>query len=221
MKITNSAYTNFFSSNYKPTTETYNMKPSSSKVENGSVNNLSAWNYNESINDKLPRWDLGRIPLKYYIENTCKDGKFLPQFVNITDNCILAWMRASYGLIRFQRLYNKDLADITISWTDIITNGREYEAGNNNLKVIGHKIDKAEINIVIFPEIDKGLSVSSRIERVRRTALHEIGHALGLNHSQDSKDMMFHRGINNKTLSPNDVKRLNELYNNANPKVIS
>ena len=65
------------------------------------------------------------------------------------------------------------------------------------------------------------LSAENRIDRVKRTALHEIGHALGLNHSNNPKDIMFHRGIYNKSLSIIDIKRINELYKTRDLDLIS
>jgi predicted Zn-dependent protease len=132
----------------------------------------------------------------------------------------LPWTRASSGLIRFERIINEALSDIIIDWTDTTAPGRNFESGHADLKVFNNKIESAKIEVIISPLIDNLASPRQRTERVRRTALHEIGHALGLNHSNNRKDMMYHRGINNNRLSSNDIRRLADLYQSSKPDII-
>ena len=108
------------------------------------------------------------------------------------------------------------MADIHISWNNTVILGRQYESGHNNLKTIGNYIEKAEISIVVYPAIDRRSSTINRIARVKRTLLHEIGHSLGLKHSDCPKDIMFHRDSPHKTITENDSKALQELYNQPN-----
>ncbi len=176
------------------------------------VNKLNQWEENEkSKQHECPKWIDENFPLKFYIDLDCRHEKFLPNFVKAIEQSFLPWAEAS-NIVKFKRIYNKNSADIIINWASNTVHGRIYESGHNNLKVIKNIIEKAEITIVIFPEIDKMATDSARVERVRRTALHEVGHSLGLNHSASSDDIMFHRGITNKELSSNDIRRLKELY---------
>jgi len=185
------------------------------------VNELLSWRENEKLEGrKCPRWDISRIPLKYFIYNSNESDRFLPEFVNAAQSALLPWTRASSGLIRFERVFNEDTGDIVIDWTDTITTGRNFESGHADLKVFNNKIEKAKIEIVISPMIDKFASSVQRIERVRRTALHEMGHSLGLNHSDNKKDLMYYRGISNNRLSANDIKRLADLYHSSKPDII-
>src|ERR1035437_654785 len=171
MKIIKSGSSNFFSAT---NTIAYlaNLNKLSLNRADTAVNGLNYRESNENNSEKLPKWDLVKIPLKYYIENSYNDAKFLPQFVNTTDNSFLPWTIASCGLIRFQRIFNKNNADIIVEWTNTVVLGRDYECVHNDLKVVNNIIEKTQITIVIYPEIDKEITVPSRIERVRRTALH-------------------------------------------------
>ena len=185
------------------------------------VNELLSWRENEKLESrKCPRWDISRIPLKYFINNAHENDKFLPEFINAVQSAFLPWTRASSGLIRFERIFNEDISDIIIDWADTTTIGRDFECGHADLKVFNNKIEKAKIEIVVSPLIDNFASTQQRIERVRRTALHETGHSLGLNHSENKKDIMYYRGINNNKLSSNDIKRLSDLYQSSKPDII-
>ncbi|OGI16820.1 MAG: hypothetical protein A2287_02260 [Candidatus Melainabacteria bacterium RIFOXYA12_FULL_32_12] len=186
-----------------------------------SADEIKYWNNNDKDRaNNCSRWDLDKIPLKIFVSKNVNNERFLPEFINAVKSCFQPWSRASYGLIRFEETLNINNADIIITWSDNVVFGRDFEVGQNNLKVINNKIEKAEITIIVYPIIDRLANPASRIERVRRTTLHEIGHALGLNHSNSSKDIMFHRGINNKNLSSNDIRRLNELYNSKDPDIL-
>lgn len=186
------------------------------------IDSILQWEKNEKNPDKKqPKWDLEKIPLKFYINNDVYTEKLMPDFVKSVENSFQAWSRASQGLIRFQKSLTPDNADIMIRWSNETLAGRTYEAGHNDLKVNNNRIQKAEITLIVFPVIDMDLSSENRVDRVKRTALHEIGHVLGLNHSNNPKDLMFHRGINNPNLSSIDIKRLNELYTTRELDVIT
>lgn len=181
------------------------------------VQTLKQWEQNDQLeNTNNARWSLSKIPLTYFVNSGTSIDGFINEFESVIHNSFLEWSRASFGKIRFLKCLTESQADITVNWTDSIIIGRDYECGHNNLKIIGNRIEKADISIVVLPAIDKFLSKMNRIERVRRTLLHEIGHSLGLKHSTDAKDIMFHRGIENKNISDNDAQALINLYNSPN-----
>jgi len=184
------------------------------------VNKIKKHQENEETSNKCYKWDLTRMPLGFFIDK-CNNEKFLNEFTGAVEGCFQLWAKACDDVISFHKINNPEQADIILNWSDTVTTGRNFEAGHNNLKIANNKIEKAEITIIIFPEIDKNASPETRIERVRRTALHELGHALGLNHSDSPKDIMFHRGITNNKISVNDIKRLIELYSSKAPIILA
>jgi len=121
-----------------------------------------------------------------------------------------AWQAASGGLIRFTVTSNVKHADIQLVWSDEPVFGRPYELGHNDRQI--HPpcwIKQVKITLLRTTE--------SEHARLYTTMLHELGHALGLEHSNGEKDVMHHQGWRNVMLSENDMRQLQDLYSKPVP----
>ena len=155
-----------------------------------------------------------------------------PQGDQLVEKAMKTWTTASNGAFTLQRTFVADGAGIRIYF-----NG----AGGNYGETLPHVdakglINAAEVNIAADAPID--VDPLTRGIVVYLTALHELGHALGLEHTRNFDDIMYlfrqpgdgpryfgnYRrllqtaddiGTAKATgLSPNDVKALTDLYGN-------
>jgi predicted Zn-dependent protease len=128
-------------------------------------------------------------------------------------NILRQWEAAYPELIRFELIaFPIEAADIVIQWDTETTLGRDFEVGHTNRKTNGKRIIQAEITLIQNPIIDGYLKPAKQKQRIQATLLHEMGHALGLEHSEQTQDVMFYRGWQHSYLTPNDLQRAKQLY---------
>lgn len=180
------------------------------------LNALNEWRAGESNTRQSVRWSLEQMPLKIWIEPTADPA--LPG-EKLLYAILRQWEIASEGLIRFRlmdrAIESRETADICFDWSRETVKGRDYEVGHANREVQGQRIRRVEITLIQEPLIDGQLTPEKRRSRLLATVLHETGHALGLEHSENSQDVMYYRGWQRSNLSPNDAERLLALYRNA------
>jgi hypothetical protein len=137
----------------------------------------------------------------------------------LLDQALQQWTSASRGKILFVLNPSSNPSDAKSSDADIriigstaVTLGRDYEVGHTDRIIKNNQIHKATITLIADPVIDKTLNHSQRQHRLLATLLHEVGHAIGLEHSTNPQDNMFYRGWTRTQLGIGDIRQIQLYY---------
>ncbi len=161
-------------------------------------------------------WNNSKMPLRVYIDNGATVPGVEPQYQEIICQAFSDWRNAASGKVSFIFISAKSGADIVVHWSNDRSNiSSSIEGGNTVLDVDAlssiTSIRSAKITLVP-PAIATG---TGNLE-IRLAALHEIGHALGLDgHSPNPADVMYAFAGSIKTipqLSERDRNTLQKLY---------
>lgn len=138
-----------------------------------------------TVNGEIVTWDLNKMPLKIYIDNSYNSKQI---YIDAAKDALQAWKIASGGLVNYEFITNKDLADITITF-----NGTAPKTENQTLGLTQHStsngyIDKVAVTLYTLGSNYKVLTAND----IYNVALHEFGHMLGLwGHSDNKTDVMY------------------------------
>ncbi len=186
----------------------------------------------QSTSTEKVRWAKEAFPLSLYVEGLTSDHPVADEFETLVLDSIAEWERASGQAIQIKIADSQDRADIEILWSDTPIEGREHEVGhakrtvNTDMVHSGYSgygglsgsrhiegvITHADITLITKPVIDGELTPAQQRRRLHATILHELGHALGLNHSPAPWDAMYYQGWRNTHLSNGDIMTLRGLY---------
>lgn len=124
------------------------------------------------------------------------------------------WQSASKGIVRFQFVRELKNADIECRWvSDVSQFENSAEAGQCEF-FTGNNAETRCI-IKLQPNPIGAVEVPVTGNRLKRTCLHEIGHALGLvYHSDSPDDIMFYSIVFKSRVRPSavDIQRLKKIY---------
>jgi predicted Zn-dependent protease len=152
------------------------------------------------------RWPINKMPLAIYISNgTNDDGQpvqgFREEFNYILLGAINDWMKASHHRLSYRLVTDPKQADLACTWTDdpafLHDEGNKVEQGvaqvfaETKPGADGTKsILSAHVRILV---LNRDTNASLTSDDMKKTCLHEIGHALGIvGHSPSNKDVMFY-----------------------------
>jgi tetratricopeptide (TPR) repeat protein len=134
------------------------------------------------------RWNLtSGQPLKVYIAS----GNYVPGYTDEMRNYIVealnSWSQATNGKIRFNVVDGVDAAQIVCAFKNDKDNGEHAAEGGRTYPLGGCAFLSTAI---VYIETEVG-GAAQRAEDYRVVCLHEMGHALGLGHSRNDRDIMY------------------------------
>lgn len=168
------------------------------------INNAQNNDYGDYYNQEQSAQWRNPEDIKVYIKNNYGKGYILSQAFNI-------WQDSLNGLIKFNFVSNEQEANIVCH---IVENVSNQVAGRTNygvIKVIGNKnyLQKVFVNLSLSNGAD------NTDELMLTTALHEIGHALGIRYHSDNKnDIMYYEVHSYRldTVSQRDINTIKRIY---------
>ena len=150
-------------------------------------------NYIEQVpfDNKILRWDLSKLPLNVCIKNDSPNN--VPAYYQTAINKAFLQWQSSTGFLQFDFVDNPSDAQILIT---LVASGERKDCKESCKYVVayttplinGDLLDKMEITF--YDSNNLGQPFSER--EIYNTALHEIGHSLGImGHSYSKNDLMY------------------------------
>jgi tetratricopeptide (TPR) repeat protein len=173
---------------------------------------------------KVFRWPLEKMPLRVFIEDGHGCPGFQDSFTQYLIDAFNNWSQATQGRLTFLQVANPNQADIICSWTgnpyDVGPTGSDVEQGICQMNSVERsnenfvRINRANVRILT---VDRETHKSISDDDMKKTTLHELGHALGLRgHSPNNHDIMFFSVSPTvwPVLSKRDKATLERVYEN-------
>jgi len=176
----------------------------------------SSYIENVGYGSKVLRWNLSTSPLKIaFVHEHSQVPPYYPAMVMQAFN---AWKKVFERKIDFTQVDKAENADIIVVFTDNLDETKcteddcKINTGLTTPKIENFKLKNMTISLKVLDQN----SVPYPKNQIYNTALHEIGHALGImGHSYNKSDVMYpvsEMKSYMKYLSSNDISTINLLY---------
>ena len=163
----------------------------------------------------VERWADNKMPLKVFIQEDQSVLGYKPEFAVALKQAFTDWSDISDGKISFVYVDKQSEAQINCGWTsDKLQLGGTKELGLTHRESQDDKIVLAKIDLYTFVDRPE-LRTEDLIAAAKQVDLHEIGHALGLEHSQQPYDIMYFETTPDGLefpLTPRDKSTILALY---------
>jgi hypothetical protein len=126
----------------------------------------------------LDRWPAAANPIRVWVQPRSPEPRFQPGFVPPVRAAFRTWSDLDLGLT-FDMVEDSTLADLHVTWARGLP--RLGQIGNT-LRITDGNGAIVASHIVLATPYD--------VSTVQNAALHEVGHAIGLDHSPDPGDLM-------------------------------
>jgi predicted Zn-dependent protease len=168
------------------------------------------------------RWARSSLPLKVYITNGAGVQGFRPEMRQILIQAFDEWAQASQGKIAWQLVNDLHQADIACTFRGSPRSSDEgVEGGRTATTIVTDRYGREYIESAQMELLTRLHGVSIDASEFRKAALHEVGHALGLQgHSSTSTDIMYFAVAKSQSpyLQSRDINTLMKLYSSYPPQ---
>lgn len=169
----------------------------------------------ENTNTKDNYFNLIRLGENYVKWNKFPINVYVApgEYSNLVKSAFTTWQKASDNLVQFVFTGNVVNSQISVEFVDKLSIPYQegFEAGHAAVKAKNNVIYKANIELLkVNPQ--SGQKLLSEV--IYSTALHEIGHAVGIQgHSNNDNDLMSAKNaLGKKSITTRDLNTLKMLY---------